>query len=311
MDMRYSLIIPHYNLPHLLDRLLATVPERDDLQIIVVDDCSSQEVLSELDKLKRKYPNIEFYSTETNGGGGKARNIGLDHAKGKYIIFADADDFFNQCFNEILDKYKNTDYDTGYFKGNSVDTITYENSDRDRPISQIVTKFLRTNNIADLKYKFTAPWCKFISSKMIKGNGIRFHESKVYNDMHFSLKTDYYSSNVAVDPYAIYCVTKRENSVSSVTSLDKENQKLEVVASYLKEAKRLGIETLPIWLLIGPILCVFNKKGFSEIKPKVMNEMREVGISRINLYKTYYKYKFMSRIVTPSIITYKYLRQLF
>ncbi len=40
----YSIIIPHYNIPKLLLRCVKSIPERDDVQIIVVDDCSPENV---------------------------------------------------------------------------------------------------------------------------------------------------------------------------------------------------------------------------------------------------------------------------
>jgi glycosyltransferase involved in cell wall biosynthesis len=120
----YTIIIPHYNIPRLLRRLLRTIPQREDLQVIVVDDCSPKEALDEMAVLQTEFQNVEWYSTGTNGGGGKARNIGLQHAKGKYLIFADADDFFNLCFEETLDAYKDTSYDEVLFVTNSVDTET-------------------------------------------------------------------------------------------------------------------------------------------------------------------------------------------
>lgn len=48
----YSLIIPHYNTPDLLRRLLRTVTKRDDLQVIAVDDCSTKN-LNKLDSVKK------------------------------------------------------------------------------------------------------------------------------------------------------------------------------------------------------------------------------------------------------------------
>lgn len=38
--IKYSIIIPHYNAPHLLERCLKSIPVREDIQVIVVDDCS-------------------------------------------------------------------------------------------------------------------------------------------------------------------------------------------------------------------------------------------------------------------------------
>lgn len=90
----FTIIVPHYNTPQLLERCIASIPGREDVQIIVVDDCSfdTSELCETFEKLKLRH-NFELYRTPQGGSAGRARNIGLDHAKGKWLIFADADDF--------------------------------------------------------------------------------------------------------------------------------------------------------------------------------------------------------------------------
>lgn len=58
--MNYSIIIPHYNIPCLLDICLESIPKRDDVQVIVVDDCSSDSVKRELKRLEEKFPHVMF-----------------------------------------------------------------------------------------------------------------------------------------------------------------------------------------------------------------------------------------------------------
>ena len=63
MEYNYTIIIPHYNIPKLLCRLLLTIPVRDDGQVIVVDDCSSIETQVKLLKIKAEFPQVEWFST--------------------------------------------------------------------------------------------------------------------------------------------------------------------------------------------------------------------------------------------------------
>lgn len=127
-QINYSIIIPHRNSGTLLKRLIGTIPQRNDIQLIVVDDCSDNDEFELVTNLATAFPKIEIYSTDICGGGGKARNVGLKYAKGKYVLFADADDYFNLCFNDILTKYENSNFDIVYFAANSVDLDTYQNS---------------------------------------------------------------------------------------------------------------------------------------------------------------------------------------
>src|SRR5690554_1026331 len=99
-SINYSVIIPHKNIPDLLERCLQSIPIREDIQVIVVDDNSDPDKVNflEFPGLNRK--NTEVYFTKEGKGAGYARNVGLTKAKGKWLIFSDADDYFNECFND-------------------------------------------------------------------------------------------------------------------------------------------------------------------------------------------------------------------
>ena len=62
--------------------------------------------------------------TRENKGAGYARNVGLSLAKGKWLLFADADDFFNLGFLNVLDNYIDSDNDIVYFSANSINIDT-------------------------------------------------------------------------------------------------------------------------------------------------------------------------------------------
>ena len=81
IDYTYSITITHYNNPELLSRMLGSIPERDDIQIIVVDDASTEENKAKLAKLQHK--NMEVVYTPDNHGAGYERNVGFDHAVGR------------------------------------------------------------------------------------------------------------------------------------------------------------------------------------------------------------------------------------
>lgn len=285
----YSLIIPHYNIPHLLRRLLNTLPKRRDLQVIVVDDCST-DALKILEGVKRDFPWIEWYDTGVNGGGGKARNIGMKHAKGEYILFADADDFFNLNFSDILDKYKSNNYDITYFAASSLDTETYQNSTRGIAITTGVNNFIKSGDIDKLRYKFTNPWCKLISHKLILENDIRFQESLVYNDMHFSQQVDYYAKSFNADSNAIYCITSRNDSVSTVDYPDKEIEKVKVMIDFYKFYRSKGVSYSPM-PLIAPTYFDLRKMGALEHAKRALRMWNESGISKFEIFSCIFLFR--------------------
>ena len=118
--MLFSIIIPHYDIPDLLMRCLKSIPVSEDIQVIVVDDNSP-----DADTYLERYPELlcpylEFIRTTKGGGAGYARNIGLDHAKGEWLLFADADDFFVEDMYDIITSNSDSEADVIYFKKESV-----------------------------------------------------------------------------------------------------------------------------------------------------------------------------------------------
>ncbi len=92
--IRVSVIIATYNSEKHLKRLLDSIQNQEgiqdlfELELIAVDDCSSDTTLEIL-----KEHAISYYTTEQNSGGpNKGRNIGLEHCTGDYIFIADHDD---------------------------------------------------------------------------------------------------------------------------------------------------------------------------------------------------------------------------
>lgn len=279
--INYTLIIPHCNIPHLLRRMLRTVPHREDLQVIVVDDCSTRE-LNSLESVQKDYDWVEWYTTGTNGGAGKARNVGLDHAKGKYVLFADSDDFFNICFDDLLDKYRSSDFDVIYFSANSVDTDTFNDIRELMPHYKVISNYLKTGVESDIKYRIYSPWGKLIKRELIENNNIRFRESRVFNDMHFSQRCDYYAQNITADITAYYCYAIRPNSVSSITTIEKETEKLTLTIEYVNFLKEHNVA----YSLTYPVgSCFFRTLRIGGIKQAftTLNKWYKSGYTRLEV----------------------------
>ena len=101
--MKYSVIIPVYNVEKYIDRCLKSVISQnyDDLEIIVIDNGSTDRSGSICDIYANEYANISVYHIE-NHGVGPARNFGLSKAKGEFISFVDADDYLlGNLFSDV------------------------------------------------------------------------------------------------------------------------------------------------------------------------------------------------------------------
>ncbi len=214
--INYSIVIPHYNIPSLLERCIDSIPLRDDVEIIVVDDNSSPDKVDFTSFPGINRDNCRVILDKKGGGGGYARNIALNYIRGKWVIFADADDFFTPCFADVLDEYINDDGDVIFCNACSLDAEYYVNSSRAAYLNKYINIYKHNPSKGELclRYRFTEPWCKIVKVNLLKRFSIRFDETPVANDVTFSYLVGYYAEKVSVDAHAIYCVTMRKNSVS-------------------------------------------------------------------------------------------------
>lgn len=100
--MKFSIIIPVYNVEKYLEECVNSVlPIKNDIEILLVDDGSTDKSGKLCDALAEKDRRIKVIHKE-NGGLSDARNFGIKNAVGDYLLFLDSDDFLNTSETERL-----------------------------------------------------------------------------------------------------------------------------------------------------------------------------------------------------------------
>lgn len=183
MSQKISIIIPIYNVEHYLKRCLDSVINQkyDDLQIILVDDGSTDGSGLICDEYCKKDSRIQVVHKE-NGGLSDARNVGLNIAFGDYIMFIDSDDYVSKdfCSCSISDANKT---------GADIVVFGYTNVYEDYTIESCILKenekvysfedallMLQNGTMSSFA------WNKLYKSSLFK-NGIRYPKGKVYEDV--------------------------------------------------------------------------------------------------------------------------------
>ena len=229
---KYSVIIPHYNIPELLQRCLDSIPERDDVQVIVVDDNSdsSKVDFEKFPGLKR--PNTEVYFTKEGRGAGYARNVGLKHAKGEWILFADADDrFYQSNLEQFFDSGINLDgYDVVVWNFSSKEL----NEDGSRLEGEKGLKLWECRDLVQIYNRYLPPWAKMVRRSLLEAKNIQFEEVRFANDMRFSVLLAINISHYAHLDQCIYDYEVREGSLKHIQSLSNYRCRLNVALSASK-----------------------------------------------------------------------------
>ncbi|MCR5742966.1 MAG: glycosyltransferase family 2 protein [Lachnospiraceae bacterium] len=197
--MKVSVIIPAYNAEKTLDKCLESVTNQThrDLEIIVVNDGSTDQTESVVDRFRERDDRIKYFA-QKNSGVSHARNVGLDAAYGETVMFVDSDDYIEpdmvECFLQMYDGSP-VMVCGGYIKEKPDGTIVRTETGR----------FFRSYST-----------CKMYVTDIIKNNHIRFDEKiSLQEDAIFVLDYVYASRNCVVVDKPLYHYVWNAKSLSA------------------------------------------------------------------------------------------------
>lgn len=212
-----SIIIPYYNTPELLKKLLQTIPQQKDIEVLVIDD-NSNVGLKDYELLKTEFGFVKFLiNNRSTKGAGTCRNIGLEVASGKWILFADADDYFVPEFYGKVQKYFHSEFEVVFFKLTSVYLDNGLIAQRHFIYNKLVSDYLASQELKHeiaLRYYYKPPYGKLINRQFILKNNIIFDEVIASNDVMFSAKVGYHMKRFELDENVIYCITRGSGSLT-------------------------------------------------------------------------------------------------
>lgn len=293
-NIKYSIIIPHYNIPELLVRCINSIPERKDVQVIIVDDNSpNSDSYKEYLEKESFRKNFELYLTHQGRGAGYARNIGLSHVKGEWVLFADADDFFVDGFLSLLDENADSNADIIYFNVKSVMSDDIKKpATRNVSKNKLFEKYAQTGDETPFRCEYCEPWGKMLRYDFVHKNNIRFDETKVSNDYYFSVVSGCLAKNITVVNKPLYVITQREGSLSFKygDTMEKLFIRLDVATRVQLFCERMGYVQKPMpirglmVLLLKRNIMVFLKELF---------KIQSKGISVFTLLNQMFSRKYM------------------
>ena len=186
MKYKISIILPIFNVePFLraaLDSILNQSFTLDDLEVIMVNDCSTDNSGSIIDEYDQKYSNFKAIHLEENAGtGGKSRNVGLDYAHGDYIMFLDSDD---ELMPDICEKlyYKIIESNVDIVTANAI-CIMPSKEVLDINYPKNYYEFAPNKNL-ELFMTFRI-WGTLYKKSLIEKNHIRCIRAATNDDTHF------------------------------------------------------------------------------------------------------------------------------
>lgn len=236
-DKDFSVIIPHRDSVSLLPKLFASIPVSEKIEVILVDN-SPIPISRELIGVNRNYQLL--YSAPERGAGG-ARNVGIEHAHGKWLIFADADDYFTEDAFDIFLSMKDTKAEIVFTCMGGVYLDTGERSSRGDKFTLMVKGYLAgIRSEMSLRLGISSPCCKMISHDLVRREHIQFDEVKASNDTYFSLLTGYYAKTIEAIDKITYIATVSRGSLTRRRDLSVVEARFRVKLRYNQFVKNHG-----------------------------------------------------------------------
>ena len=211
---RISYIIPAHNAGTTLERAVTSIAKSEDAEILIIENGSTDQTWELIERLARDDSRICPLRSEK--GVSRARNIGLDHASGEWIVFLDVDDCLTDDAEEILSRYTaegGSDlYLFGHYAGTEERKVTSTEKGRtvyrDTECSRGIIEMLGNPT------RYMQAWAKLFRASIIRDNDLRFDESlTLAEDSDFTLRYALHARSICLCEETIYQYSLSPQSV--------------------------------------------------------------------------------------------------
>lgn len=275
-----SVVIPIYNSELYLEKCVNSIINQTykNIEIILVDDGSTDMSLDVCKKLQKKDDRIKIIST-VNRGVANARNNGIENSNGEFLIFVDSDDYINEkliekCINNI-DKYQKCDvvcYNIVRFNRNS-------NTGKEKEFVKNIKKDRKFLKKMIMKEKINSPCNKLYRMDIINRFNIRFNTDLfVAEDLLFNIEYFDVISYVLILNEDLYYYYYNCNSVTNNFNYDKYNNLMYVNDIALEKYKNDNV-IFNSWMYIRMknIIYILRKMYFSDFSnEEIIEHIEEI-----------------------------------
>tara|TARA_R110000868_G_scaffold59789_4_gene183416 strand:- start:640 stop:1629 length:990 start_codon:yes stop_codon:yes gene_type:complete len=240
---KVSIIIPMYNVENYIEKCVCSAYNQDlketEFEIIAVDDESPDNSLKLISTLAQKHSNI-FVVSQKNRGLGGARNTGIKHAKGDYLLFLDADDFYiENTLKKIINVSNENNLDILEFGAQGIDNngnIAYQ------------VEFKNEQNIlSGITYYNTSKSMNSACNKLYNRNYIienkLFFTEKIYGeDFEFNTRALYLAKRVMAVNLVVAKFLQTEDSITRSNDIIKKRKYINDLITILRRTHKFRLK---------------------------------------------------------------------
>lgn len=228
---KVSIILPVYNVAEFLPACLDSLLDQtlDQLEIVAVNDGSTDTSAAILQAYQEKYPSKLFVYTTTNHGVSHARNYGFSKSHGKYVWFVDSDDFIQpSACEQLYTKAVQDDNDLVLFSYHNIDMSSGKKTPF--PMRHHNQNFSFSEKPYEMSILSPYPWIKLIQRELFEG--LAFPEGIRFEDLPVAYLLAAKARNVGIIDECLYNYRKNVGFLGSLTPATADIKKAII---YLKD----------------------------------------------------------------------------
>ncbi|MCG1718368.1 glycosyltransferase family 2 protein [Staphylococcus epidermidis] len=290
-----SIIVSVYNKGQFLEKCIESLidvkMDKNNIEAIFVDDCSTDESVNIIKHYEKDYDFIKLIQLpENTGSPSEPRNIGMREAKGKYITLLDADDWLDkEGFPQVIEKVNADDANFGF--GQSFKHKSKNVKHHAKFTSYKEASHLKPQDISKI-FRAVGPPGKVFKRSLVMDNHIEFEHMKYGEDKLFFFQLFGKVDDITMSTIPMYHVNRYDENKSLVqqtSMLDKANLNLEVLdrtchmdmSSELKHmalARIVEVDFISRFLRTKTFIKSADKEKFYAVIEKVEQKIKEQGI---------------------------------
>ncbi|MBE6493731.1 MAG: glycosyltransferase family 2 protein [Methanosphaera stadtmanae] len=222
--IKVSVIVPVYNVEEYLPVCLTSLIKQSlhDIEIICVDDGSTDNSGALLDFYSKKDDRIKVIKNQSNMSVGAARNKAMQYIKGKYTFFVDSDDWIDlDCLKTLYEKSEELNLDMLFIKlinyddnENKFYKTDYYDQTKLKGFENKIFDYKQINNKALLELTIS-PYSKLYSTKFLKKIDVQFPENLIHEDNIFYFEVIFNAERISFCNNYFYNRRRRNNSITT------------------------------------------------------------------------------------------------
>lgn len=298
-----SIIIPCYNAEEYVDRCLESLKAQtigfENLEIILINDASTDQTLNKLEAWEKQYPEqIGIISLDTNMRQGYGRNIGIQNSSADYIGFVDIDDWVDpDMYLRLYKIMTEDDFDIvrcKYIRESFMNEIPVNQNPRNDKAYHFISKerfYIHDTPDTGNNGGYGGVWSGLYKKALITDNQIWFPEKLTYEDNYWMSLISYYAKNEYILDQEMYHYYVNPHSTITTSNSSHHFDRLEIEMLLIEEYKKRGIFDIDHENIEWNFIQMFYLNSlfifFSRFEyiPDIINDMRKIVVTNFPNYK--------------------------